>query len=71
MGNIKKGIHIFLADIAGHIQFIKPDGKEVMLAFDNPDFVSSFRDYFENINEEEFYSKEETIKKIKQSLTCY
>lgn len=70
-GEYQKGNPYLSSWYREYIQFFKRDGQEVMLVFDNPDLISSFCDCFENINEEEFYSKGETIKRIKKLLRTY
>lgn len=71
IGELANGLKIYLCDSLGYIQFMSHDGKIIVLTLENPNFLSSFKDYFEAMDKELYYPKEEAILLIQSLLNQY
>lgn len=64
MGTIVNGIRVNLSDSMGFIQFMTHTGKVILLSLEHPSFLASFKDYFETMDPDRFFTSEETIEKL-------
>ena len=64
MGTIVNGIRVNLSDSMGFIQFMTHSGKVILLSLEHPGFLASFKDYFETMDPDRFFTPEETMEKL-------
>lgn len=71
LGELSNGLKVYLSDSLGYIQFMSSDGNVIVLTLENPNFLSSFKDYFESMDEDLYYPKEEALILIQKLLNQY
>lgn len=71
IGELTNGLKIYLCDSIGYIQFMSHAGKVIVLTLENPNFLASFKDYFESMDKDLYYSKEEALHLIQSLLEKY
>lgn len=71
LGELSNGLKVYLSDSLGYIQFMSSDGNVIVLTLENPNFLSSFKDYFESMDADLYYPKEEALILIQKLLNQY
>ncbi len=71
IGQVSNGLKVYLSDSLGYIQFMSSDGNVIVLRLENPNFLSSFKDYFESMDADLYYPKEEALIQIQKVLNQY
>ena len=71
IGLVSNGLKVYLSDSLGYIQFMSSDGNVILLRLENPNFLSSFKDYFESMDADLYYPNEEALIQIQKVLNQY
>ncbi len=65
MGDQQDGFAAFVSGHAGYIQLRQPDGEICILTIHNYRLISILRDYLKSVPADDYFSKEETIRRLK------
>lgn len=68
IGTIPGGINIYITSKSGYIQFITPQGQVTFLDIGESSLMNTFRDFFETMDDDLFYSYEEMVFRIQELL---
>lgn len=70
-GDVQSGFGMLVSSKHGCLQIRRSDGRLVVLTIRSLKLLSIFRDYFASLNEENYYSKEETRNRLLRLLDEY
>ena len=68
IGNVTRGISVYVNSNAGYIQFSLSDGTIVYLDIEESSLLNTFRDFFENMDDSLFYSEKETPERLRMLI---
>lgn len=65
IGSIPYGANIFVGQNSGYLMFVSSETeKQVLLTIEEPSLLFAFLDFFENMDEDLFYSDEELVERL-------
>ena len=71
IGNVTSGLKIYISDSIGYLQFMTNSGKIMLLSIENPNFIASFKDYFESLDSDQYDTGKEAMDKILRIIDSY